>query len=222
MLSLTPITLSPELAGDAEQKKIQTFVTSALLHAIILASLLYLFRGSPIPLDPPISVQINEPSPQDATGRSRKRVTQNQVHPTSKTARQVTLDDLGVKMTYSAREFPEETSVKQDADDGGWDLMNPDPKVAGFNQYIFSTIQRRLDYESMNNRRMLTGTVKVRLWFDPDGNFLFDETEYQAIDPDFQRIVARALFAAFQSPVPRPYLYSKEKFYVDREVFFRR
>jgi len=61
----------------------------------------------------------------------------------------------------------------------------------------------------------------VRIWFDENGNYLETETVYDAADPNFQMIVARALRKSFAVPIPKPFLYIHRKFSIERMVVIR-
>jgi hypothetical protein len=101
-------------------------------------------------------------------------------------------------------------------------MMNPDPRIARFNQYVYNKVQGWLDRDRDLNHDQIYGTVKVRIWFDADGNYLEAETVYDAIDPNFQKIVERALRKAFNMPIPHPYLYLNKKFSIERMVVIRK
>lgn len=136
----------------------------------------------------------------------------------------ISLADLGMRLDHSISQSAGSESSEPAAEaleDDHWDLNNPDPRIARFNQYIYNTVQGWLDRDAYLNHAMLQGTVKVRIWFDGEGNYLENETEYEAIDPDFQRIVARALKKSFANPVPRPFLFMNRKFSIQRVVVIR-
>lgn len=203
------------------------FFGSVVFHALLVWALFYWVGRPPVLVDPPITVEVKESNSQQRSESARHGKASGRGDRAFETPPRVSLADLGMSMNdlTRPREVEDSGEVRSGAETfdptGGWDLMNPDPKIMRFNLYVYNTVQRQLDLESMRNQIRLTGTVKVKIWFDADGNYLAAETVYQAIDPDFQAIVDRALRAAFAQPVPRPYLYKREKFFIEREVFVR-
>ncbi len=144
--------------------------------------------------------------------------------PSTRSQNRISLSDLGLKLNHTPLppvNEESESSPPAASDDGGWDTLNPDPRIARFNQYVYNTVQGWLDRDAYLNHQRLTGTVKVKIWFDKDGNFLEDETVYEAIDPDFKKIVERALKKSFANPIPHPFLYRHEKFSIERIVVIR-
>lgn len=201
------------------------------LHAMLIAAMWWLWSHRPaeIPRDEPITVEFagekdRKPSPRHLNpGSPRARSASRASRPP------VTLDDLG--MTFDpvaiARQAQSETAPadavdNRDPQGDGWDLLNPDPKVARFNQYLYNVVQRELDRESQLGLRQFLGTVKIKLWFDTEGNYLAERTDFKAIDSEFRELVARSLKRAFARPIPKQYVYLDHTFSVQREVYVRR
>ena len=206
-------------------------IWSVIIHALLIAGLYYLLTLQPQERPDSSPIQIDSITPKKSQERVAKRsksvpVSQPQTHAKTSDSSHVSLSDLGMRFSY-------EPSVPQNAaksaaetpadipDDNGWDIMNPDPRVARFNQYIYNTVQGWLDRDAPQNPAHMTGSVKVRIWFDADGNYLENETVYDAIDPDFQKVVARALHKSFINPIPHPFLYIHKKFSIERVVVLR-
>jgi hypothetical protein len=137
----------------------------------------------------------------------------------------VSLSDLGMRLNtdpvQEATNPQEMRPSTETTDDDGWDIMNPDPRVARFNQYIYNTVQGWLDRDAYLNSKPLYGTVKLKIWFTKNGEYLENETIFDAIDEDFREIVKRALRKSFTNPIPHPFLYQKEKFFIIRQVVVR-
>lgn len=201
------------------------------LHAGLLLLLWILWEHRPELLrEEPIQVEFADPR----SGLKERRATERHLTPGAPSRRAaprgrraVTLSDLGMRfdpLAVPSEPLPgsDEAVDNKDPQGDGWDLLNPDPKIARFNQYIYNVVQTELDREGGPMAHQLLGTVKVTLWFDADGNYLEDQTKYAAIDETFREIVARSLRRAFARPVPRPYLYLDRKFSIQREVFIRR
>jgi hypothetical protein len=197
------------------------------LHALLLALFYFLWTHRPevSPKSDPIVVEYSGQKEHAPTARHL-----NPGSPTRRAAprgrRSVTLSDLG--MRFDPLEAPSEPAPGSDAavdnkdpQGDGWDLLNPDPKIARFNQYVYNVVQTELDRESGPMAQRLLGTVKVTLWFDQDGNYLDDRTKYAAIDSSFREIVRRSLKRAFARPIPKPFLYLARVFSIQREVFIR-
>jgi hypothetical protein len=225
-----PVSQQPLLRVNTPEPDFESFMFgSVVVHAVLLALLFFWVGRPPLMVDPPIEVDYQ-------TAKESKMNPETQRHgkadgtgrgawaPRSK----VTLSDLGMRFDPTRPERVRDESsedMRRGAETfdptAGWDLMNPDPRIMRFNLYVYNTVQRQLDRESMQNQIRLTGTVKVKIWFDAEGNYLSAETQYQAIDPDFQKIVERSLRLAFMNPIPTPYMYKKEKFFIEREVYVR-
>jgi hypothetical protein len=206
---------------------------SIAIHAI-LAALIYYFFFYNQPADSgksPETVQIdtiNESAP--APKKSQRTASKNHYTPsTQATSRShsISLSDLGMRLNTAPmpqQKEGEENSpppTENDGEDSSWDMLNPDPRIARFNQYVYNTVQGWLDRDAYLNRQALYGTVKVKIWFSADGEYLENETEYEAIDEDFKKIVARALHKSFMNPIPHPYMYKHEKFSIVRTVVIR-
>ncbi len=202
---------------------------SMFLHGLLIALLVYLifFRAPTIEkqnerYDIDVSVQKKHATATtSATGSSA-------IHNRSSGHSSVSLGDLGMRWRpvepMPVRPQTEESFYSTNesvSDEGGWDVMNPDPKLARFNRYVYNTVQGWLDRDSYLNPAQLTGTVQVRIWFDGEGNYLENETNFQAVDPDFRTLVARALHKSFAVPIPRPFLYTHQKFSILRTVYVR-
>jgi hypothetical protein len=212
---------------EAELEKLSSFLRSLVTHGLLLAFVYWFFLNrDPRPQDQDL-IAVEYPSPKRVSPHSDASRGSRSDSTAASTSHRVRLEDLGVRFSPLAP-APEthepqghaDSAVAQDFT-GGWDLLNPDPKRARFNRYIYQTVQRWLDHESMMNRLQLTGTVKVRIWFDGEGNYLASQTQYRAVDSDFQRIVDRALQLAFQEPVPKAFLFTDQTFFIDREVYVR-
>ena len=208
---------------------ILSFLKSVVLHALIFGLIYYLFLMNPDegnPKSAPIEVQtISDKVQKKIVHHSAKNPVNHSATP-SKHAHEVSLSDLGMRLNTDP--VPEQSSAEENRpsqeaanDDDGWDVMNPDPRVARFNQYIYNTVQGWLDRDAYLNQKQLYGTVKLKIWFTKDGEYLEDETIFDAIDEDFREIVKRALRKSFMNPIPRPFLYKKEKFFIVRTVVVR-
>jgi hypothetical protein len=213
-----------------DRPPILSFSKSVVLHALIAWLIYYLMTQNPddgVQHSAPIEVTSVDAKPQRKIVHSEKA----RVHPTEtapKRSHEVSLSDLGMRLNTDPvpeqNNTPEESRPSADAanDDEGWDVMNPDPRVARFNQYIYNTVQGWLDRDAYLNSKPLYGTVKLKIWFTKDGEYLEDETIFDAIDEDFREIVKRALRKSFANPIPHPFLYQKEKFSIVRQVVVRR
>jgi hypothetical protein len=211
---------------ESEQdRKIQPIWVSFFIHALLVALLYYLlFWGDDRQVQGGDTIQIDSVTNDRQTGR--RATTKKHISSQSKNSTHgVSLSDLGMRLdtrTSASDSSPTDTRNESEvASDDDWDVLNPDPRVARFNQYVYNVVQGWLDRDAYMNTKPLTGTVKIRVWFDENGNYLEKETIYEAIDPDFQAIVARALRKAFSVPIPRPYLISKKKFFIIRTVVIR-
>ncbi len=211
---------------------------SVLLHALILALALLLIyqneKSGSRQGSEPIQIESITKKPAQSSVRKEKQTTRSQSAAPSSRSKAVpdgiTLDSLAMRMDYTTptakpsdfyQAAPESHfGQAEPADD--WDVLNPDPKLARFNQYIYNTVQGWLDRDRYQNRQELSGTVRVRIWFTGDGEFLENETEYEAIDPEFQKIVERALRKSFANPIPRPFLFTNKKFSIERTVVLRK
>lgn len=183
------------------------------MHLVLFFFAALLFLNRPKLADhPPITVDIQYPK---TTEHARVRGLGRVARPKP----DVSLNDIGLKADFRARDPAADESMP--GLPGGWDLDNPDPSVARFNQYVYEVVQRQLDFESRWLQERPRGTVKMRIWFDEKGNYLMTQSKFDAIDARFQKIVERALKNAFETPVPRTFVYSKKSFYIDREVYVR-
>lgn len=222
---------------ELKDLKLSPLVASILYHAVVMGAIVY-FTLHQLPEDgqnvQPIQIEsINEAKPKlTRFQRKTQEVHQNNGERTAKSignSHRVSLSDLGMRLDTSERPSQESSNLPTQTENntydtpdlGGWDLMNPDPRVARFNQYVYNVVQGWLDRDSSQNTQVLTGTVKIRVWFDGDGNYLENETNYDAIDPQFQKIVERALKKSFSRPIPHPFLYTHKKFSIDRMVVLR-
>ena len=142
----------------------------------------------------------------------------------SETMSSIPLSSLGMRLNPpTPLEKPEPQGDQGDSEkEDDWDVLNPDPRLARFNQYIFYTVQGWLDRDAYLNNQNLYGTVKVKIWFTEKGEYLEDETVYDAADPQFRLIVARALRKSFMNPIPAVYLTKKTKFSIERTVVVRK
>ncbi|MBS1959061.1 MAG: hypothetical protein JST80_06275 [Bdellovibrionales bacterium] len=207
----------------------RAFSRSLLLHSIFAILIYFLvFRNPP----PPIQTElIVTDSFGDKNKIEKRRPPRTGILARSaRKAEGVTLSDLGMQfnpleyVAPNSRSSPESfyTGPSTVNDDSGWDLLNPDPRIARFNQYLYNTVQGWLDRESYLITGTLTGTVKIKMWFDAEGNYLENETVYDAIDPDFKRIVQISLHNSFLRPIPKPYLFTNKKFSIQRQVVLRK
>ncbi len=206
--------------------KLPPFYASVVIHGLLLGLMIFLITREPDTgaKSEPIQIEsINGVKPKRNVPRHTVQPLANRVSDAMGTNNhQVSLKDLGLRINHDVK--PDEAAPDQAQevpDEDSWDVMNPDPKVAQFNQYIYRTVQGWLDRDSSVDMDPIYGTVKVRIWFDENGNWLENETVYQAVDPNFQRIVARALRKSFAAPVPKPYLYLHHKFFIERMVRIR-
>lgn len=211
---------------DEEHTQLRTFLSSLIIHAILLGALFFLMsrepeegtQNTPIDLE---SIQTKQASRPRSRPRSSTQGATNSS--SSNRGNSVSLADLGMRLNTQSGPSDYEPTHENSVPDGNdtSDILNPDPRVARFNQYVYNKVQGWLDRDAYMNPRTLTGTVKLKIWFDGDGNYLEEETLFEAIDPEFKEIVARALRKAFSTPIPRPYLYIREKFFIERMVRIR-
>jgi hypothetical protein len=212
-------------------RPIQPFLISGAFHGLLFLLLLWIIllrpeegaqNSSPIQID-----TITEKKTQRKIVQQLKKHEDSHSSTSKNTPHSVSLADLGMRLNTDpvpetqTSEQPQELRPSQAADDDGWDVMNPDPRVARFNQYIYNTVQGWLDRDAYMNMQPLYGTVKLKIWFTKDGEYLEDETIFDAIDSDFREIVKRALRKSFAVPIPRPYIFQKEKFFIIRTVVVR-
>lgn len=134
------------------------------------------------------------------------------------------LSSLAMRMTPQTP-LQEEEQPRGDKGDSetqdAWDMLNPDPRQARFNQYLYYTVQGWLDRDAYLNTQKIYGTVKLKIWFTEKGEWLEDETEFDAIDDNFKGIVRRALRKSFERPIPLAYITQKHKFFIVRTVVVR-
>jgi hypothetical protein len=211
----------------------RSLVISMVIHALLFGLLLWLALRNPVVSDglQESSIQLdavinNRPS---ATRRGSIRKTERSMSRGASAG--ISLGDLGMHMApLESHVEPEyDSNVPSQTDgqsrdfvpDGDWDLLNPDPRLARFNQYIYKTVQGWLDRDAYLNTERIYGTVKVKIWFSPEGEYLENETLFEFQDENFKAIVARALRKSFNRPVPRAFLSKKEKFYIERSVVIR-
>lgn len=209
-------------------RKINPIFASILLHALLLACLMvFVYFSEPsAPNDEPIQVETVKES--RSPKRSNQHLSRSSVNGHARQAphsHSVSLSDLGMRLderSYQHESNPDEaTPASETEGDGGWDMLNPDPRVARFNQYVYNTVQGWLDRDAYQNNQSIYGSVKVKLWFSATGEWLEDESVYDAADPEFRRIVIRALRKSFANPIPRPFLFKHEKFFIERMVVIR-
>ena len=211
--------------NETQDQKSSSLFTSAVLHGLLFAGLFYILSLEPKEGGKSEPIQIE-------TIQAKKTIKEPTTHfKAAEKSQAVSLNDLGMRLSHEPfHEAPEPLggNTNQGASDespaernDGWDIMNPDPKIARFNRYIYTTVQGWLDRDAYLNIEKMYGTVKVLIWFDENGNYLENETVYDAIDPNFQRVVAKALQKSFAVPVPRPFLYLHHKFSIERVVVIR-
>ena len=209
---------------------------SALLHGLLLLlALFFIYRNDVGSRQGSEPIQIESITQKPSAVKEKQTSRQKSTAPTrsAKNSKAVpdgiTLGSLAMRMDYrtptaSAQDFYQpmpESHIGQAEPADDWDTMNPDPRVARFNQYIYNTVQGWLDRDAPSNHQMLTGIVKLRIWFSADGEYLEKETVFDAVDPNFQAIVERALRKSFMNPIPKIYLTQKKKFFIDRTVVLR-
>src|SRR5689334_272024 len=107
------------------------------MHILLFFLAAFLFLKAPMPHVEPITVEVQYPKTE-----SHPRV-RGLGHPVVQTQPKVSLDDLGLRPDARPDEQAKSDPVPGEA--GGWDLDNSDPKIARFNQYIYTVIQRQLD-----------------------------------------------------------------------------
>jgi hypothetical protein len=218
---------------SSENRKSLSVFTSAVLHALLIGLIFWFFNLKPD--EPPpgndaidVTTVSKEKNFKPKSVKQKKIVSTAPVNHSSHGERMVSLADLGMRLdrnpapVASSSENSERAMPDaEDTPDEGWDVLNPDPKLARFNQYIYNTVQGWLDRDAYMNHQQLYGQVRVKLWFSADGEWLENETVYDAVDEDFIKIVQRALRKSFTNPIPRPYLFKHEKFSIQRTVVIR-
>ena len=213
---------------ETRDQKAPPLFTSIALHILLFGAIFYLLSREPLEGTKSDPIQIDTFQEKKAARVRPPRTSTGVAHHDSKatqTSHSVSLSDLGMRFSTDPLPEPAETAQSTPSPDvpnnDGWDVMNPDPKIARFNQYIYNTVQGWLDRDAYMNTEKMYGTVKVKIWFDENGNYLENETVYDAIDPNFKRIVQRALSKSFAVPIPRPFLYVHKKFSIERMVVVR-
>ena len=215
---------------ETNEYTLPPLIISFLLHALIFGVIVFLFSqnledGSPN--SEPIQIESVKEKKRSVKVKikNEKELSHTSVN---HHGHSVSLSDLGMRLDTSSKpesdrqgaRSPFESAPESGSDD--WDVLNPDPRVARFNQYIYNTVQGWLDRDSYLNQQKLYGTVKIKIWFTKDGEYLENETNFEAIDSDFEQIVRRALRKSFMNPIPRPFLFQHDKFFIVRTVVLRR
>lgn len=213
---------------------IRPATVSVFLHALILLLAYFILiqegapgskKGEPIQIESITEKRASKKEKQSFRhAQTRESRTASKAVPDG-----ITLGSLAMRMDYSrqaAKEqdfyqpMPENQFAEPEPSDD-WDVMNPDPRLARFNLYIYNTVQGWLDRDAHLNRTPLTGTVRVKIWFSAEGEYLESETVFDAVDPNFQAVVERALRKSFTNPIPKMYLTQKKKFFIERTVVLR-
>ena|GEM_PF-3193446 len=225
----------------AEPKK--PFFTSITLHAFLLALALWFYlKNREAPLIPAGTLEVNLigdhphtlPRPLPRRVSRAHRLDLDSRH----ASRPISVNDLGVSIAreLQSASVPESDHSPESDDsdshpvsdphsqtfaDGDWDLLNPNPVLARFNQYLYYTVQGWLDRYSALNPMPIFGSVRVKLCFSGTGEYLEDKTVIEADDPNFRNLVVRSLRKALERPIPKAYLPEHHQFYVERSVVIR-
>ena len=225
------------MSAFAEPKK--PFFTSITLHAFLLAlALLFYLKNRETPLVPAGTLEVNlvddhpRTLPRPLSRPSLPRM--SRAHRSDPGASHpISLNDLGVSIERELQSMPQSNDSNDSYEhpvtdphsptfaDGDWDLLNPNPVLARFNQYLYYTVQGWLDRYSALNPMPIFGSVRVKLCFSGTGEYLEDETVIEADDPNFRNLVVRSLRKALEHPIPKVYLPEHRKFYVERSVVIR-